>query len=799
MFVDLLKPRWRHPSAAVRSVAATKLNPNKKSDAGKLWQLAYHDPDLEVRSVAITRLTDLLLLTQLLEQKDNFPLAELAASRLITLTEQGLINPKQFESVQDETALSLLIIHSQSEALHHLLISRIHGEALLAEIAMRAPLAATRQLAASQLNNPDCLEKVRNFAKDHDKLVYRITRDAQKRMQQQQLEQQAIERECRNLLDTLHNLVNGGDRQHFSARFHALKSQWNELSSLQQPDLTEAYQQLVNQAEAIVQQQARQKALLAEAEAARTLTEQQFALCQSLLTQLLQQLSQHSIVKNETTECLDRLDNETQALLTTHAERLTTAEYRELDKITAILNACQRLQQQNTEFYRLIEQADAAHDLNSLQTSQQALKQVLKQADWPAALQVALDLKALAAAEQQTEKRLQALKQQDKAVLAALEEQLSTLDRHIKQGETLKAQEKLESLGKQIKKQPLTEPLQQQFRNLSAQVNEMTEWQQFAAISKKEQLCIAMEALIDSPLAPAALAGQIRELQLQWKQLDQQSPAAVKPLWDRFHAASRQAYEPCDAYYKELSRLRAWNLSQRELICQHLETYFGTLDWSQPDWRALEQILKKARHEWRGFSPVDRAPGKLLQHRFQQLIDQADQALQAHRNHCATQKQALVDQAYELTLAEDVVAAAEGIKALQQAWKSIDTTAQHKERKLWEAFRRHGDQVFARIRDRSQPEGEPATEQCSAENPETAARLLCIRLEILFNQPSPDNDQYLRMEYQMQRLQQALEPCSDSERRIAVQQVIDEWHEAGFADQFEALQQRFNSLLAHND
>lgn len=799
MFVDLLKPKWRHPSAAVRRIAATKLNPDNKSDAVKLRQLAFHDPDLEVRSAATTRLMDPQLLTQLLEQNEYSTLSELAAARLITLTEQGLINPKQLESVRDETALSLLICSSQSEALHHVLISRVHDENLLANIAMRAPLTATRQLAAAQLNDTDCIEKVRNFAKDHDKLVYRITREAQKRCQQLQLEQQVKQRECHKLIDALHNLVHSGDRQHFSARFHALQNHWNELAGSQQPDVTDTYQQLVSQAEAIEQQQTEQQALVAEASAARVLADQQLTLCQGLLAELLQQLSQHSVVNNEIKLELDRLDNETQPLLTTHAEQLTTAQRRELDKIIAIISACQALQQQSSSFYSLIEQADAAHDLNGLQTSLQAIQQSLQQPDWPPTLKVALDFKALSAAEQQTAKRLQRLKQQDKMVLAALEDQLNALDSHIKQGETLKAQEKLDSLNKQIKKQPLTEPLQQQFRNLTAQVNEIAEWQQFSAVAKKEQLCMAMEALIDSRLAPAALAEQIRELQLQWKQLDQQSTTALKPLWDRFHTASRQAYEPCDAYYKELSRIRAWNLSQRELICQHLETYFNALDWTRPDWRALELILKKAKHEWRGFSPVDRAPGKLLQARFQHLIDQAEQALQAHRIDCAAQKQALVDEALELTQAEDAVAAAEGIKALQQAWKKIDTTAKHKERKLWEAFRRHGDQVFARIRDRSQPEDQHTTEQHPDTGLETAARLLCIRLEILFNQPSPDNDQYLRMEYQMQRLQEALEPCSDSEREVAVQQVVNEWHEAGLVDQFDALQQRFTNLLTLND
>ncbi|QEW07435.1 DUF349 domain-containing protein [Nitrincola iocasae] len=799
MFVDLLKPRWRHPSAAVRSIAATKLNPNKKSDAGKLRQLAYHDPDPKVRTVAITRLTDQQLLIQLLEQDTDPAQAELAASRLIALSEQGIINTSQFETVQNEAALSLLICHSQSERLHHALLPRIHNEVFLADIAMRAPLTATRQLAATQLADTDCLEKVRHFAKDHDKAVYRITRDIHKRSQQIQAEQQAILQQRQLLLDNLHALINSTDRQHFGARFQALQSQWNDLSGHQPLDIAETYQQLVHQAETILQQQHIEQAALAHAEAVRAEATRQLGLCQDLLTELLAQLTENSLEQNKSQHYLTQLDNEAQRLMADHADQLTQAERHEANKLVTIIDACRMLQQQSMHFRSLVEQGNAANDLNALQESHKAIKQALKLHSWPTALQASLDLKQLTAIGQQTEKRLQQLKQQDKAALAAIEDQLNLLDSHINQGETQKAQEQLERLNKQIKHLHLTESLQQQFRSLTAQVNEMTDWQQFAAISKKEQLCMAMEALIDSALEPVDLATQIRELQQQWKQLDQQSPTPVKPLWERFHAASRQAYQPCDAYYKELSRLRAWNLSQRELICQHLETYFSALDWSQPDWRALEQILKKAKHEWREFSPVDRAPGKLLQTRFQQLLDQAEQALQTHRSHCAAQKQALVDEAIALSQSEDIVAATEGIKALQQAWKTIGSTAKHKERKLWEAFRYHGDQVFAQLRALQQTENQDSEDFTSAEERQTAARLLCIRLEILFNQPSPESDQYLRMEYQMQRLQEALEPCSDSERKIAVQRVIDEWNEAEFGEQFETLQQRFANLLSHNE
>ena len=378
MFVNLLKPRWRHPNAAVRSIAATKLNPNKKTDADKLRELAYHDPDLTVRSIAITRLTDLQLLIELLEQSNNPALAELAATRLNTLTEQGIINPIQLEAVQDQTAISLLICFSQSEALHKKLLPCINNEDLLADIAMRAPLTATRQQAATQLNDPDCLEKVRHFAKDHDKVVYRITRETLKRSQQLELEQQAIQHERNRLLDALHNLINSTDRQHFNARFQALQNQWKELPDPQQTEAIETYQQLVEQAETLLQQQAEQQAQIAKAEAVQAMASQHFALCQRLLVELLEQLSNHSISQPDSEHCLSILEQHAQPLATELAQHLTDSKRRETEKTIAIIEACYLLKQHSLAFCSLIEQANEADELPALQQSHQAIKQALQ-------------------------------------------------------------------------------------------------------------------------------------------------------------------------------------------------------------------------------------------------------------------------------------------------------------------------------------------------------------------------------------------------------------------------------------
>ncbi|KDE40821.1 hypothetical protein ADINL_1413 [Nitrincola lacisaponensis] len=726
MFVNLLIPRWRHPNAAIRCHAAAKLNPHKPAHVEKLWQLANHDPAPEVQRIAITRLNDIHRLLELLQREDRPLQSELAAMRLSELYEQQHLNLNTLADT-GQFALTQLLCQSQNSLLHESLLPRIQQQPLLAKLAMQSSLAATRQQAAIRLEEDSCIESVRQYAKEHDKAVYRIIREHLKRKQQLETERQLAASQAEQFLQQLHSLLNQPEHPHLAARLEHLRQQWQQLPHTVTQAYTE-FPKLSDKADALILQQQAAAAHEAQQRAAQAaLTAQLNALDQQL---------QHSLqsLSSTSTQALQQLSDAFERIA---ADTLLTTEQKQcLEQLQQRLSWCQTL----------------SEDADALTTS----------------LQVS--------AEELDDTALQSL-------IGTVQQQLST---YYHWPTDTPRPELLLNLQRHL------EQLQQQLQHRQQQAAEQAEieqWQHFSIIAQKEQLCVAMETLIDIDLPPSDRAQQIRSLQQQWKALDHSNQVSVKSLWDRFHQAAQQAYEPCDQYFREQSRLRAWNLTQREQICTHLQSYFDTLDWQQPDWHALEAILKKAKMEWRRYAPVDRAPGKPLQLHFNSLIQQAETALDAHRAACAEAKQSLVDHAAQLAEcdADELQSATQQLKQLQQQWKQLGATEHSRERQLWQAFRGHGDRLFARLRAQ-----QDATDSTSSE---TDARLLCIRLEILLHQPSPETDQCLRMEYQMQRLEAALETPTTDQQLSELEQLRQMWKQQGFAESFPELDQRFQRLL----
>ncbi|GGK76445.1 DUF349 domain-containing protein [Amphritea balenae] len=74
---------------------------------------------------------------------------------------------------------------------------------------------------------------------------------------------------------------------------------------------------------------------------------------------------------------------------------------------------------------------------------------------------------------------------------------------------------------------------------------------------------------------------------------------------------------------------------------------------------------------------------------------------------------------------------------------------------------------------------------------EQSLRQLCIRLEIMLGHDSPEQDQALRMEYQMDRLQKALSQRSHGSSAEDLKKLELEWQCQPFTLQHEALQIRF--------
>ncbi|MCZ6870730.1 MAG: DUF349 domain-containing protein [Gammaproteobacteria bacterium] len=237
--------------------------------------------------------------------------------------------------------------------------------------------------------------------------------------------------------------------------------------------------------------------------------------------------------------------------------------------------------------------------------------------------------------------------------------------------------------------------LQRRFTALSGRVHELKDWETFATAPKREALCVEMEALVRTPLAPEVQAPNIKELREAWRDLGPPVSTHDRRLLGRFNDAAEKAFAPCRTYFEEQSELRRWNLDNRLKMCDELERFLRDNDWSSPDWRAVEQILRTAQVEWRNFSPVDRTGGRNANDRFRKVMDDLRNRMNEEWNRNIEAKEAIVHDAERARDEQTVHDAAEMLKNLQRRWQSVGVTPRRTDQKLWKSFRDICDAVFS--------------------------------------------------------------------------------------------------------
>jgi len=863
MIANLFKPRWRHSDPEVRLNAIRKLSPNRPEQARILRQLALHDSSSQVRVGAVSRLSDTDSLLDVLSNSTDPEVREQAGLRVSEcLQENGSDGLSELlRRLDDEDARTQIILNVSNEQLQQSALNCIDDEAVLMQVALHARLATMRREAAERVERADLLENLQRLSRGRDKTVHRISRNKLNRLREQARLEAEQSRRRDELLQQLEQLAKGPDLQFLQVRTQALTQEWAQLPPADD-ERRSRYEHWLEQVNARLQAAARAE----QQERERQQQQQQDR--QSAHT-LLQQLTEFSQQDPIPSEQLDSLQQQWDSLTRrTDLEPQQLEQWRHLSQqIRDHLAAEERLQQQSAQIQTLLEQQGRVSE----QQLRQA-RQLIRSIHWPDTCPRPALLQSL---QQQIEHWQQAIRQQNEQSTRQedqLQQQLQTLEQKLEEGEIATA----ESLHAEIAKhfEPSAAPfegLEPRYRQLTAKLAELRDWQGFAASSKKEELCQQMEALIGADLQPQALADRIRELQQEWKQIDHTDPIHSQKLWKRFHEAGEQAYAPCQAWFSAQRQKREHNLQQRREICQQLSQFIHGVDWDQADWHAVEAISRTAREEWRQFSPVDRAPGRPVQQEFNGLLRELDNRIKAHRQACADRKEEIIARATALAQSEDIQAAAEEAKRLQQEWKATGATFRSRERGLWQAFREQCDLIFNRLKQERQARNAqktPATqdtllsgaslqalerlailaEQAEEELAETGrsdtlsqllteavtgpspgqywrerighrleairlisagtrsieeqlalsepqARELCIRLEILLGQPTPEEDELQRMEYQMERLGEALAEQEDTPSEAALQALELEWLALPFAWQFVDLRQRFARVL----
>lgn len=884
MFAKFFKPRWQHNKATVRIRAVHRLSPGNTEHREVLAQLARQDQSVEVRLAAVEKIAAPDLLSDILAHDVDPDIRRSVAKRICEIIlDPGYTYSQQHECInclQDENMLAHIALHSENAEIQQHAIRRINDQQSLISVILNGNCTQLRQLAAEKLESPELLEQAGKAIRGRDKTVYRIIRNKQQQQQEQaRLKEQWLLRK-EELLCSLEQLSRTEYFPLYGAKLEALCQQWAGLKEANDDNQEQRYNTLVECCQKTVnaeqlkcqQQQAEQQKVHSEAL-------QQSALCQTLedtVNRCANLISGELFCKadldaeqtcwDNTIEQLHRIDAQKAPILIKPLKQRFD-HYQQAGRTW--------LQQQPVIAALLDDEQPNDADKTLLLSQFEQRNKLIKQLNWPSDIKPPEGLHSLGGQRDNIQQQINRLKQEQQHCYQDLTELLNQLEQQIEAGQIKHACQLARQADTQLNDMGGNPPksLQQRYKGLLAQLNELKKWQGFAVKEKKEALCEAMEALIDSSTEAPLLAKQINSLQLQWKALDSDDPLHSHKTWQRFKAASDQAYTPCEQYFRRQKQQRTDNLNKRTALVSELGNFLQQIDWQQADWSLIEQVSRTAKREWKEYAPVDRTPGRQVQTEFNALLKQIDQKIAAHRDEVANVKKALLTQTEQLLTEEDLSTAAADVKALQKRWKEAGNTFHSLERELWPAFRKACNQIFENLNKNKQNEQQPnptgvkntsladsqtypallqrielcdqlehfiqdgtldqlaldeieaAWHQCDAVEgefgpminaryeqllafisdeieledllkvTEKALRQLCIRLEILLGLESPEQDQTLRMEYQMDRLQKALEQRQTSTNSNDLKQLELEWQCQPLTLQHEALQIRFYSNL----
>lgn len=258
--------------------------------------------------------------------------------------------------------------------------------------------------------------------------------------------------------------------------------------------------------------------------------------------------------------------------------------------------------------------------------------------------------------------------------------------------------------------------LQRDYDAVHAQLAELSDWEQYIATPRKQELLAEIQNLVSAPLdSPNEQAEKVKHFRKVWNSLGHADEALDNELNDHFNSACEQAFAPCRLFYAEQDKLRAQHLVTRKKIIAEAELLASKITkesdnsantdsadvisntiTSRHDFKRLDAQLNKLQHSWQQAGDIDRNEYKKLQGQFKTIIKPIKAAISAFHQGNVNAKEALISQAEVLLNSENVVTVIDEMKQLQQTWREVGFAGNAQESKLWQRFRTINDEFFAK-------------------------------------------------------------------------------------------------------
>lgn len=692
---NMFKPKWQHTDAQVRLEAI-----NEALESDVILNLAENDSNLDVRLQALSLVSSLSDIARLFADKNKS--VQLKARSLYIAIATGSEQPEdqiknlmQVRSKYSNSTEILLTIACEASdaALSQAALDLVDDEAALFDFIMISNSSKARLKAAEKISISSMLKEIESHFKGKDKSLHRFAKNKLQAAIEAENQIQETKDKTASLLTQAENLSAQVFHPTFEGQLTYIKQEWSKAEFKEQ--LEDTFNKAIALCEdTLLKNKALQeKVNLENTKKIDSNTHYQSAI--ETLNSALKAFKQSGTPDHATVTSIinNAHDDWAKAESIFPASDSTKQDYQShLDSITTIQNALSVLDKEQALLTKKSQNLDAK--IQHKKSVQSALQQI----KWPNQLQKPRTLEKFEALQEALSDAISSLQGSEKEHITETSQKLIDLERSIENGNLKQAQKIQSDIKKDLSliERNHSKHIHSKFQLLSNQLNNLNDWKGFAAEPKFIELCEKMEALIDSELDISNLSQNIKDLQNNWKSLgslgDKKQHDA---LWDRFKKASDKAYLPCQAHFKEMADIRKYNLQQRMEICEQLESLFQLQDWDHANWKALQKIIDKAFHEYKRFSPVDRSENSAIQKRFGAATLAIKVKLQGYYQENLQAKQALINQCSELLEHDDLAAAIQVCKTLQEQWKTIESAGKS-EQSLWNQFREKCDALFER-------------------------------------------------------------------------------------------------------
>ncbi|MFP3365753.1 DUF349 domain-containing protein [Pseudoalteromonas sp. SIMBA_148] len=248
----------------------------------------------------------------------------------------------------------------------------------------------------------------------------------------------------------------------------------------------------------------------------------------------------------------------------------------------------------------------------------------------------------------------------------------------------------------------LTEQYQQPLVNikadLEAQLADAKDWQKYAAAPKRKALLEEVSALVSEECTdPQQRAEQVKALRKRWNELGRLDTDEEKQQGVQFDEQIELLFAPCRSYFAEQEVQREASKAQRESIINDMHAlHLQPTAEDDFDWKQYESQYNRLNKAWRSVGKVDPKTYRTLNDRYKNEQQQVLALLNAFHKSNAALKNELVEKAQQLSLSDDLAAACQELKQMQQQWQTIGFAGLKAENALWQKFRQYNDETFTK-------------------------------------------------------------------------------------------------------